>query len=64
MAQGFLFMASGVITIEFIMAAASPDHTVTLNIDSFGEMWWELPMMAIFGIAFVWWYFQERIYDR
>lgn len=63
MAQGFIFATSGITVLAFFTAVFNQSHTVVLNINSFGEMWWEIPLLSVFGVAFVWWYFQERIYD-
>jgi hypothetical protein len=42
-----------VLTIVFMAALLSPDKRVTIDINAFGEAWFELPIVILVGIGAV-----------
>jgi hypothetical protein len=42
-----------VLTIVFMAALLSPDKRVTVDINAFGEAWFELPIVILVGIGAV-----------
>ena len=42
-----------VLTITFMAALLSPDKRVTVDINAFGEAWFELPIIILVGIGAV-----------
>jgi len=52
-ASGCTLAVVVVLTITFMAALLSPDKRVTVDINAFGEAWFELPIIILVGIGAV-----------